>query len=224
MGRWINRDPIWEIGGINLYAFVHNNNVNLLDNLGLTTATPAPFPVPIFLPPIVIPGTPENDQWVEDVNRLINAIKESLKTEVQEEAKVDEATEDRNSKTLFHYTNLQGYIGINAEKEIKPSIGFTNARFGNGQYFTDIPPEVIIYRKKGELTEGELIKGYKSVWQVSYSLYGMPWNTSKLKYYFEIDVSGLPINNPAPYIYLHKSECPLDVSDRIIRHGRTFWD
>ena len=34
-GRFINRDPIWEEGGFNLYRFVGNNPVNGLDFLGL---------------------------------------------------------------------------------------------------------------------------------------------------------------------------------------------
>ena len=35
IGRWINRDPIGEMGGINLYAFVQNNPVNSVDLYGL---------------------------------------------------------------------------------------------------------------------------------------------------------------------------------------------
>jgi RHS repeat-associated protein len=35
IGAWINRDPIGEEGGINLYAFVMNNPVNLIDQYGL---------------------------------------------------------------------------------------------------------------------------------------------------------------------------------------------
>ncbi|MCP4345580.1 MAG: RHS repeat-associated core domain-containing protein, partial [Desulfobacterales bacterium] len=35
LGRWLNRDPIGEKGGLNLYAFVLNNPCNLLDLLGL---------------------------------------------------------------------------------------------------------------------------------------------------------------------------------------------
>lgn len=36
LGRWINRDPIGEQGGLNLYAYVWNNPIQLLDPLGLT--------------------------------------------------------------------------------------------------------------------------------------------------------------------------------------------
>lgn len=35
MGRWLNRDPIEENGGVNLYAFVQNDPVNFVDLLGL---------------------------------------------------------------------------------------------------------------------------------------------------------------------------------------------
>jgi RHS repeat-associated protein len=36
-GRWPSRDPIEEEGGVNLYGFVGNNGVNLIDRLGLIT-------------------------------------------------------------------------------------------------------------------------------------------------------------------------------------------
>jgi RHS repeat-associated protein len=36
--RWLNRDPIGEIGGINLYGFVGNNPVNFVDPYGLDYA------------------------------------------------------------------------------------------------------------------------------------------------------------------------------------------
>ncbi len=34
-GRWINRDPIGENGGVNLYGFVGNNGISLVDLYGL---------------------------------------------------------------------------------------------------------------------------------------------------------------------------------------------
>jgi hypothetical protein len=35
LGRWIQRDPIQEIGGLNLYGYVENNPINESDPLGL---------------------------------------------------------------------------------------------------------------------------------------------------------------------------------------------
>ena len=34
-GRWLNRDPIVEAGGINLYAYLNSNPINSSDPLGL---------------------------------------------------------------------------------------------------------------------------------------------------------------------------------------------
>lgn len=43
-GRWLSRDPIEEQGGVNLYGFVGNNPVNLVDPLGLSSVSaPPPF-------------------------------------------------------------------------------------------------------------------------------------------------------------------------------------
>ena len=36
-GRWVNRDPIEESGGVNLYGFVGNDGVGMVDLLGLET-------------------------------------------------------------------------------------------------------------------------------------------------------------------------------------------
>ena len=39
--RWVNRDPLEELGGINLYAFVFNKPLNLFDSFGLCLYNPA---------------------------------------------------------------------------------------------------------------------------------------------------------------------------------------
>lgn len=48
LGRWINRDPLGERGGVNLYGFVENDPVNWVDPLGLEQYNhPAPRTVPV---------------------------------------------------------------------------------------------------------------------------------------------------------------------------------
>jgi uncharacterized protein RhaS with RHS repeats len=35
LGRWINRDPIGELGGLNVYGFIDNDAINSFEYLGL---------------------------------------------------------------------------------------------------------------------------------------------------------------------------------------------
>ena len=37
LGRWINRDPLKERGGLNLHAFINNRSINYVDALGAST-------------------------------------------------------------------------------------------------------------------------------------------------------------------------------------------
>jgi RHS repeat-associated protein len=59
--RWLNRDPIQEWGGINLYAFVLNRPTHSLDPFGeqgTNDPNPKPFPllsIPPGVPPIATP-------------------------------------------------------------------------------------------------------------------------------------------------------------------------
>jgi hypothetical protein len=104
-------------------------------------------------------------------------------------------------QVLYHYTTEAGYREIMASGELLPSIGLKNARYGSGQYFTDIAP--------GTVTQGQL----------SARLFRVPWFKSKLTHFIEIDVTGLGVIKNKSYNFLLPSNTPLKISGRILGHG-----
>lgn len=47
-------------------------------------------------------------------------------------------------QTLYHYTNQKGLTGITESNQLNPSLKANNpndARYGNGQYLSDIEPQ-----------------------------------------------------------------------------------
>ena len=80
-GRWVSRDPIGELGGINLYGYVGGNPVKRVDLLGLCEFAPAPLGLRHILDGHG-PGADETDQATDDYAdesvRHVDAIGESL--------------------------------------------------------------------------------------------------------------------------------------------------
>lgn len=119
--------------------------------------------------------------------------------------KIVEKVATKEAKTLFHYTNEAGYKAIMETGELLPSIGAKNARYGAGQYFTDIAP------------------GTATVGQTSARLYGVPWNKSKLTHYIEVEVSNLNIIQNKPYNFLNPSSSPLNLNGKVVSHGQSIF-
>ncbi len=128
----------------------------------------------------------------------------------------------KTPRTLYHYTSEEGLVGILQSDSLNPSLKEPNIVFGKGQYFTDIAPEQIIGRVVADLTQDEIDQGFISFSQLARAIYGKPFGIGgRFRAFLEIDVTGLPLENPDSNIFLLPGTNPLDVSSRIIRFGGT---
>lgn len=119
-----------------------------------------------------------------------------------------ERVPDEELGSLYHYTNEGGYNGILESAEMWPSIKANNpkdARFGDGQYMSDIQP------------------GTKTPGQLSHAFVRVPWAGHKFSHFFEIDVRGLEIMRSVerPDVYVYLNDGPLDLTGRIVSHGKS---
>lgn len=124
-------------------------------------------------------------------------------------------------QTLYHYSTEEGIAGITSSETLNPSIGDKNARFGHGQYFTDIPPEQIGGRTMADLSEADKAAGKISQGQAAKNIYGDARKYRNLDSFVEIDVTGLHVEEPRPGTFLIRGEEPLDLKGRIVRSGKT---
>lgn len=110
----------------------------------------------------------------------------------------------KESKTLYHYTNEKGMDGIIDSQKLNPSLKANNpkdARYGNGQYLSDISPETY--------SPAQLAKKFINV----------P-NKYKYTHYVEIDVSGLKIVQGRDGVFVIPNESQLDLVGRIVSAGK----
>ena len=105
--------------------------------------------------------------------------------------------------SLTHYTSSNRLGEILESARLFASKGVKNARYGPGQYFTDLVP--------GDLTK----------WQIARRLFGTPKVGRKMEAFLQVDVSDLPIMQVAPHIFLLEGENSLDLLGRILNSGLT---
>jgi hypothetical protein len=106
---------------------------------------------------------------------------------------------------LHHYTSQEGHAGILKSKQLLPSLKANNpkdARFGDGQYLSDIRP------------------GTKRPGQLSMIFFGMPFAGRRFSHYVSIDTKGLDVTYGRPYVYVVKNAKPLDISKRLVANGK----
>lgn len=111
---------------------------------------------------------------------------------------------DEIPKTLYHYTNEDGLKGILESNSIKPSLKEKNpkdARYGDGQYFTDIEPNT------------------KTNAQISRAVVNSPYHGRRFTHYVGVDVSELDVIKGRGQVYVVLSDSDLDISERIVSSG-----
>jgi hypothetical protein len=122
---------------------------------------------------------------------------------------------------LVHYTDAAGLAGILTSKTIFASTGNVNARYGDGQYFTDILPSLVTGRKADDISDAEKAAGIISIYQLAQRLYGMPWKYTSVQYYVIVDMEGLTVSSDAPHVFHVPNTTALSVSNRISSTGKT---
>ncbi|MCA8341231.1 RHS domain-containing protein [Burkholderia cepacia] len=117
--------------------------------------------------------------------------------------------------TLYHYTTQNGLEGITSSGSLNASHGPVHARFGDGQYFTDISPDMIGGRTLADAAG----TGKMSLGQLAADIYGDARKLNSITHYVEVDVTGLNVKEPRPGTFLVEGSGPLDISNRIKRSG-----
>lgn len=128
-------------------------------------------------------------------------------------------------RSLYHYTTEYGHFAIIESGVLRPALTKKNGRdvlFGEGQYFTNIAPELIAARSQSQMTQSQIESGQISLLQLSRYTMGGTLHLKKLDYFIEFNISNLAIVECNEYIYVHPSSVDLNIQDLIIRSGKTF--
>jgi hypothetical protein len=71
-----------------------------------------------------------------------------------------------------------------------------------------------------DLSQADVAAGKISQGQLAANIYGDARKLNSVSHYVEIDVSGLEVEEPRPGTFLIKNETDLDVTNRIVSHGK----
>jgi hypothetical protein len=111
----------------------------------------------------------------------------------------------QRGQLMYHYTSREGLVAILQTKRLLPSLRANNprdARFGDGQYVSDIVP------------------GTKRPGQLSRIFFGIPFGWRRFTHYVTIDVGGLVVTYGRPHVFVIRGTGPLDISNRLVGHGQ----
>jgi RHS repeat-associated protein len=131
-GRWLSRDPSGEVSDPegNLYAYVNGDPVNYVDPDGLQAIPFPEFPFPI--PPIAIPGSPENNEWINSVTNAVNNAEENAAEQAADQKAYHDVCDERPPPCLKGQ-DLDQWKLDKAQRCLQARQDFTN-KWYNGQY------------------------------------------------------------------------------------------
>ena len=97
----------------------------------------------------------------------------------------------------------KAFVGTatSAPRRGRPTPHPRDARHGDGQYLTDVPP--------GTLTPAQLSRLFV----------GHPFAGTRFTHYLEIEVAGLTLRRGRQHVYVVPGDAPLEVRARIVSFG-----
>ena len=107
--------------------------------------------------------------------------------------------------------------GIMESGTIRASSGDIHARYGEGQYFTDITSAMI----GGRTLKDASGTGKMSLGQLASNIYGDSRKLNGITHFVEIDVTGLNVTEPRKNTFRVANTGELNVSDRIVSSGKS---
>jgi RHS repeat-associated protein len=152
---------------------------------------------------VAVPGDAPEIEAAESVARAAKGGKQAERA-TADGSKVVSRDSGSPEQTLFHYTDEAGQKGILDSGQLNPSLRSVNrrdARYGDGQYLSDIKP------------------GTQTCAQLSRCFIGQPFQGSRFTHYVEINVGGLNVVQGRPGVFVVPGDTPLDLTGRIVSWG-----